>query len=73
MSNIIERIKDAFELEEVQDIGVEDTADPDVVIITIKGRLKKDLNPKDVQDSDYDRAMKGLTPCTTSLNTSLKN
>ena len=74
MTDLVDRIKETFELEEIVEIDVGDTADPEVIVITIKGRLKKDLQPpKDVPDSDYDRAMKGLTPCTTSLNSSLKN
>ena len=61
-SNIIERIKDLFELETLEEVEVADTSDPDVIVITIKGRVKQNLKPKDNSASDYDRAMRGITP-----------
>ena len=61
MSNVIDKIKDLFELEELEDIDVSDTNDPDVVVITIRGKLKKDFNSKG-RHSDYDRAMRGMSP-----------
>lgn len=56
-----EKIEDLFELEEIEDFDIADTDDPDVVVITIKGRLREDFD-SDVNHSDYDRAMKGITP-----------
>ena len=61
-SGIIEQIKDLFELETLEEVQVADTSDPDVIVITIKGRVKQNLEPKDNSASDYDRAMRGITP-----------
>ncbi len=54
-----EQIQDIFELEEIEDLDVDDTDDPDVVVITIRGRIRKTFGS---DHSDYDRAMKGITP-----------
>lgn len=62
------KIEEALDdIESVEDFfvsDVTDTNDPDLIDITIRGRLKKDLGGKKQQDpaSDYDRAMKGLSP-----------
>jgi len=75
--SFIERINEVLrDFEYIEDFHVEDTDDPDVVDITIRGKLKKDLGLDDKEEdpsSDYDRAMKGLSPCITSHNTSSNN
>ncbi len=61
--NFVERINEVLkDFESIDDFRVEDTDDPNVVDIIIRGRLKKDLGIDTEEDplSDYDRAMKGL-------------
>ena len=62
--NFVERINEVLkDFESIDDFRVEDTDDPNVVDIIIRGRLKKDLglDPEEKDPlSDYDRAMKGL-------------
>ncbi len=62
--NFVERINEVLkDFESIDDFRVEDTDDPNVVDIIIRGRLKKDLGlDKEEKDplSDYDRAMKGI-------------
>ena len=72
-----ERIKEVLEdFEAILDWSVDDTDDPHVIDITIRGRLKDDLGQpqtqKDDPASDYDRAMKGL-PCEPYTNTNLRS
>ena len=63
----INEILDDFDV--VEDYHVDDTDDPEVVELTIRGRLKSNIgkrpkkDTKEKQDpvSDYDRAMKGLS------------
>ena len=63
----INEILDDFDI--VEDYYVDDTDDPEVVELTIRGRLKSNIGKKvtkpkeEKQDptSDYDRAMKGLS------------
>ncbi len=62
--NFVERINEVLkDFESIEDFRVEDTDDPNVVDMIIRGRLKKDLGlEKEEKDplSDYDRAMKGI-------------
>lgn len=62
--NFVERINEVLkDFESIEDFRVEDTDDPNVVDMIIRGRLKKDLGlDKEEKDplSDYDRAMKGI-------------
>ena len=72
-----ERIKEVLEdFEAILDWSVDDTDDPDVIDITIRGRLKDDLGQPQTQKDDpaldYDRAMKGL-PCETLTKPNLRN
>ena len=75
----VERINEAFEdLEAIEDYFVTDTDDPEVIDITIRGRLKKDIGrpveqKQDPDSDDYDRAMRGLSPCINSQTTSSNN
>ena len=64
----INEILDDFDI--IEDYYVDDTDDPEIVELTIRGRLKSNIGrtkkgtkPKEKQDpvSDYDRAMKGLS------------
>ena len=80
-ADLTKRINEALEdLEEILDFHVEDvdsdiTPDPELVNIVIKGRLKQALGSSQKEDpaSDYDRAMKGLSPCIQSLYTKSNN
>ena len=60
------RVDEALEdLETIEDYEIVDTDDPEVISIIIKGRLKEDISRptnNNKEDSDYDRAMKGITP-----------
>ncbi len=63
--NFVERINEVLkDFESIEDFRVEDTDDPNVVDMIIRGRLKKDLglDEEEKEDplSDYDRAMKGI-------------
>jgi hypothetical protein len=69
MANISEALKRKIEevlddIEVVEDFFISDTADPDVIDITIRGRLKEEAYNKNQADpvSDYDRAMRGISP-----------
>ena len=85
MDNMSDALKRRIEevlddIETVEDFLISDTDDPDVVDITIRGRLSEDAynikdNKQQDPDSDYDRAMKGLSPWhdTHSHNTSSNN
>jgi hypothetical protein len=81
MSNLTEALKRKIEeilddLDLIEDLSVSDTDDPDVIDIIIRGRLKEEAFDKQKQDpaSDYDRAMKGLSPCEdTSQSSTLTN
>ena len=63
----INEVLDDFDF--IEDYYVDDTDDPEVVELTIRGRLKSNIGrtkkgaKKQQQDpvSDYDRAMKGLS------------
>ena len=51
------------DIESIEDFRIDDTDDPDVIDIVIRGRLREDLCSNKQQSdpiSDYDRAMKGL-------------
>lgn len=65
---LIKRLNDALDdLQEVVDFHVEDVdTDAELIDVVIRGRLKEGLsrpqnNEKD-PSSDFDRAMKGLSP-----------
>lgn len=68
--DLTKRINEALDdLEEIIDFHVEDVdsgpdTDAELINIVIKGRLKEDLGDPSKEDpvSDYDRAMKGLSP-----------
>ena len=56
-------MKDAIDdFESIEDviIGDDPGGDPDVIEITIRGRLKKVLNRRSKEETDYDRAMRGI-------------
>lgn len=64
---LIKRLNDALDdLQEVVDFHVEDVdTDAELIDVVIRGRLKEGLGrPQNEKDpsSDYDRAMKGLSP-----------
>jgi len=73
--SFIERINEVLrDFEYIEDFHVEDTDNPDVVDITIRGKLKENLGREEKEEdsatSDYDRAMKGISgvnPCDTKL------
>ncbi len=74
--SFIERINEVLrDFESIEDFSVEDTDDPDVVDIIIRGKLKEDLGldteeEKEDPTSDYDRAMRGISgvkPCDIQL------
>lgn len=83
MANISEALKRKIEevlddIEDVEDFFISDTSDPDVIDITIRGRLKEEAyNKKQKQDpvTDYDRAMRGISPWrdTNSRKTTFSN
>ena len=60
--NFVERINEVLkDFESIEDFRVEDTDDPNIVDVIIRGRLKKDLGlNKKEKESNYDRAMKGI-------------
>lgn len=70
MANVSDALRRRIEevlddIESVEDFLISDTDDPDVIDITIRGRLKENLSGQTKQQdpaSDYDRAMKGLSP-----------
>lgn len=70
MANISDALREKIEevlddIESVEDFFISDTSDPDVIDITIRGRLKEEAYDKKQQKdpaSDYDRAMKGISP-----------
>lgn len=74
---LIKRMNEALDdIEEVVDLHIEDVkSNPELIDIVIRGRLKSNLGTQNKKDpaADYDRAMKGLTPCIESNNTSSQN
>jgi len=62
MSDYTDQINEALDdLETVDDFRVEDTDDPNVIEITIRGRLKSIIGRKKKPfDDGYDKAMKGF-------------
>jgi predicted thioredoxin/glutaredoxin len=61
----IEKINETLkDLDRIEDFYIDDTDDPEVIDITIRGRLKQNIGQKDPV-SDYDRAMKGINPLMT--------
>lgn len=63
----VEQVNEALaDIDVIEDFRVNDVdADPNLVDIVIRGRLKSDLGKKYRKEkdtvSDYDRAMKGMT------------
>lgn len=69
---LVKRMNEVLDdIEEIVDFHVEDIdSNPELIDIVIRGRLKTDLSrPQNKKDpaADYDRAMKGLTPCDIKL------
>ena len=67
---LVKRMNEVLDdVEEIVDFHIEDVkSNPELIDIVIRGRLKTDLkqNKKDPA-TDYDRAMRGLTPCDIQL------
>ncbi len=70
----VEQINEALDdIDVIEDFHVDDVdSDADLVDIVIRGRLKSNLEKryrKEKEDltSDYDRAMRGISPCDIQL------
>ena len=51
------------DLEQLEDVTVNDTGDPDTIEIVIRAKLKDDIGRvPDLSHDDYDRAMRGTMP-----------
>jgi hypothetical protein len=61
----VEQINEALnDIDRIEDFHVNDTNDPEIVEIVIRGRLRgrlKGSSRKSDPETDYDRAMRGIT------------
>lgn len=60
-----DRIKEVLDdLDDIEEFNIEDTDDPDVIEITIRGRLKSNIGRPKTKQKDpvdtYDKVMKGI-------------